>query len=150
LIDKDILLNKADRVHRHVKRVKDKRPARLKEFLSTRDLQDIVLFNLQMAIQNCIDMASHVISDEGLGVPGSTNEMFYRLHESGYISQEVAEKMVAAVGFRNLVVHEYAKVDLEEVYKISHDHIDDLLDFLRALFMRAGLASAEPAETKTC
>jgi uncharacterized protein YutE (UPF0331/DUF86 family) len=140
LIDKDVLLSKADRVHRHVKRVKDKRPATLKEFLSAPDLQDIVLFNLQMAIQNCIDIASHVISDEGLGMPGSTNEMFYMLKENGYIPQDLTEKMVAAVGFRNLAVHEYADLDLEEVYKISRDHIDDLLEFLRALFKKTGLA----------
>jgi uncharacterized protein YutE (UPF0331/DUF86 family) len=143
LIDKDILLSKADRVHRHVRRIKEKRPATLQEFFSALDLQDIVLFNLQMAIQNCIDMASHVISDEGLGMPGSTNEMFYMLQENGYVSRELAEKMVAAVGFRNLVVHEYAKLDLEEVYKISRDHTDDLLEFLKALFKRAGLESSK-------
>lgn len=140
MIDKEILLSKADRVHRHVKRIKEKRPATLQEFLSVLDLQDIILFNLQMAIQNCIDMASHVISDEGLGLPGSTNEMFYMLQENGYIPQDLAEKMVAAVGFRNLVVHEYAKVDLEEVYRISQDHIDDLLEFLKVLFNQTGLA----------
>lgn len=140
MIDKDILLSKADKVHRHVGRVKEKRPATLQEFVSAPDLQDIVLFNLQMAIQNCIDMASHVISDEGLGLPGSTNEMFYLLQENGFLPQELAEKMVAAVGFRNLVVHEYAKLDLKEVYKISIDHVDDLLEFLKALFRRTGLA----------
>jgi uncharacterized protein YutE (UPF0331/DUF86 family) len=144
LIDRDILLSKADRVHGHVRRIKDKRPATMQEFLSDLDLQDIILFNLQMAIQNCIDMASHLISDEGLGVPGSTNEMFYMLQENGRIPQDIAEKMVAAVGFRNLVVHEYAKVDLEEVYRISQDHIDDLLDFLRALLKHASLEPAQP------
>lgn len=140
MIDKEILLSKAHKVHRHVDRVKEKRPATLQEFVSAPDLQDIVLFNLQMAIQNCIDMASHVISDEGLGLPGSTTEMFYLLQENGFLPQELAEKMVAAVGFRNLVVHEYAKLDLKEVYKISIDHVGDLLEFLKALFRRAGLA----------
>ena len=143
MIDKDIFLSKADRVHRHVRRIKEKIPATLQEFLSALDLQDIILFNLQMAIQNCIDMASHVISDEGLGLPGSTNEMFYMLQENGYIPQELTEKMVAAVGFRNLVVHEYAEVDLEEVYRMSQYHIDDLIEFLKALFKKTGLAQNE-------
>lgn len=148
MIDKDILLSKADRVYRHVRRVKEKRPSKLQEFLSSPDLQDIVLFNLHMAIQNCIDIASHVISDEGLGLPGSTNEMFYLLHENGYISREIAEKMLPLVGFRNLVVHEYVKLDLEEVYRICQEYIDDLLVFTWALFKRAGLASAESTKTK--
>jgi len=143
LIDKDILLSKADRVHRHVRRIKEKIPATPQEFLSALDLQDIILFNLQMAIQNCIDMTSHVISDEGLGLPASTNEMFYMLQENGYIPQELTEKMVAAAGFKNLVVHEYAKVDLEEVYRISQYHVDDLIEFLQALFKKTGLAKKE-------
>jgi uncharacterized protein YutE (UPF0331/DUF86 family) len=146
LIDKEILLSKADRVHRHVKRVKEKRPATLQEFLSSLDLQEIILFNLQMAIQFCIDIASHIISDEGLGLPGSTNEMFYTLQENGYIPEDVADKMVAAVGFRNLVVHEYTRVDLEEVYRISQENVDDLIEFLQPLFRRAGLARAEEAD----
>jgi uncharacterized protein YutE (UPF0331/DUF86 family) len=133
-------------VYRHVKRVKEKRPATLQEFLSSLDLQEIILFNLQMAIQFCIDIASHIISDEGLGLPGSTNEMFYTLQENGYIPEDVADKMVAAVGFRNLVVHEYTRVDLEEVYRISQENVDDLIEFLQPLLRRAGLARAEEAD----
>jgi uncharacterized protein YutE (UPF0331/DUF86 family) len=129
-----------------VKRVKEKRPATLQEFLSSLDLQEIILFNLQMAIQFCIDIASHIISDEGLGLPGSTNEMFYTLQENGYIPEDVADKMVAAVGFRNLVVHEYTRVDLEEVYRISQENVDDLIEFLQPLLRRAGLARAEEAD----
>jgi uncharacterized protein YutE (UPF0331/DUF86 family) len=146
LIDKEILLSKADRVHRHVKRVKEKRPATLQEFLSSLDLQEIILFNLQMAIQFCIDLASHIISHEALGLPGITNEMFYTLQENGYIPEDVADKMVAAVGFRNLVVHEYTRVDLEEVYRISQENVDDLIEFLQPLLRRAGLARAEEAD----
>ncbi len=140
MIDKDILLAKADRVNRYVDRIKEKRPATLEELLSSLDLQEILLFNLQMAIQNCIDIASHIIGDEGFGLPGSTNDMFYMLQDHGYLPTDLAEKMVAAVGFRNLVVHEYAKIDLEEVYKISCEHIDDLLQFLKAVFKATGIA----------
>jgi len=50
-IDKDILLSKAGRVHRHVRRIKEKRPPTLEEFLSELDLQEIIMFNLQMGIQ---------------------------------------------------------------------------------------------------
>lgn len=124
----------------------DQGSATLQEFLSSLDLQEIILFNLQMAIQFCIDIASHIISDEGLGLPGSTNEMFYTLQENGYIPEDVADKMVAAVGFRNLVVHEYTRVDLEEVYRISQENVDDLIEFLQPLLRRAGLARAEEAD----
>jgi uncharacterized protein YutE (UPF0331/DUF86 family) len=119
VVDHDLIILKADAVKKHVDRANRKSQIDVDSFINDRDCQDIVLFNLQMAVQNCLDIAAHIISDEGMGVPGSNNEMFYLLEENGYIDRQVVEKMIAAVGFRNLVVHEYGKLDLEEVYKIA-------------------------------
>jgi uncharacterized protein YutE (UPF0331/DUF86 family) len=54
--------------------------------------------------------------------------------------------MVAAVGFRNVMVHAYAKLDREEVHKLSQNNTDDLLDFLRALFNQTGLTLPNPVQ----
>ena len=99
-----------------------------------------ILFNLQLAIQNCIDIAAHIISEEGFGVPGSTNEMFYLLEENGYVNTELTEKMVKAVGFRNLIVHEYGKLELEQVFEVAQNNIDDLNEYLRSIFKKLGIA----------
>ena len=93
-----------------------------------------------MAIQNCIDIAAHIISDDELGVPGSTNEMFYLLEENGYLDREISEKIVKAVGFRNLIVHEYGKIDLKQVYEITRHNIDDLNEFVRSIFKKVGIS----------
>jgi len=102
LIDKDILLAKAAATRRHLKRVVEKRNVDIETFIQDIDRQESILFNLQMAIQNCIDMAAHIISEEGLGMPGSTSEMFYLLEENGYLDHAITEKMIKAVGFRNI------------------------------------------------
>ena len=122
MVDTDLILAKSGSVKRHLNRIFEKRNIDLKTFLKDIDIQESVLFNIQMAVQNCIDIAAHIISDEGLGVPGSTNEMFYLLEENGYLDNEITEKMVKAVGLRNLVVHEYRKIDLTRINrkKICH------------------------------
>jgi len=117
MIDENLVLAKASRVEDHLRRIQEKRSVTSDEFLADLDRQESILFNLQMAIQNCIDIAAHIISDEELGVAGSTNEMFYMLQENGYLAPELAEKMIAAVGFRNLIVHEYGNVDLKKVFE---------------------------------
>ena len=61
------------------------------EFLENEDLQDIVLHNLQLAIQGCIDLGTHIVTDEGWGVPGSFSEVFYKLEEHGVINRELTE-----------------------------------------------------------
>lgn len=124
----------------HLRRIRVKRVVSLEEFLADLDCQESILFNLQMAVQNCIDIAAHIISEEELGIAGSTNEMFYMLQENGYLSPELTENMVAAVGFRNLVVHEYGNIDLRQVYQIAHQDIDDMEGFLKAIIKKCDIA----------
>jgi len=138
LVDTDLILAKAGSVKRHLNRVFEKRNTDLRTFLKNIDIQESVLFNIQMAIQNCIHIAAHIISDEGFGVPGSTNEMFYLLEENGYLDNEITEKMVKAVGLRNLVVHEYSKIDLERIFEGTQKDITDLNEFLKSIFKKLG------------
>jgi uncharacterized protein YutE (UPF0331/DUF86 family) len=62
--------------------------------------------------------------------------MFYFLGENELLPSDVVERMLKAVGFRNLLVHEYGKLDLEEVFQIAHDHSDDLDQYVLSLFER--------------
>lgn len=136
MLDRDLIIAKTSSVRKHLKRVEEKRGQDVQEFLKDFDCQDIVSFNLQLAIQNCIDIAAHIISEEGVGVPGSLTEMFYLLEENGYLSERLTEKMVRAVGFRNLLVHEYGKIDLKQVYEIANEHIEDLNKYLLSIFTK--------------
>lgn len=135
MVDTEIILAKASAVSKHLRRVQEKVNIDIDQFLINADLQDIVLFNLQMAIQNCIDIAAHIISDRGLGVPGSNNEMFYMLEENRIINREVAEKMVQAIGFRNLIAHEYARMDFERVFQIARQDINDIKAFIKTILI---------------
>ena len=139
MVDRDLVLAKTSSVKRHLNRLIEKRNIDLQTFLKDIDRQESILFNVQMAIQNCIDIAAHIISEEGFGVPGSTNEMFYLLEENGYVGTELTEKMVKAVGFRNLIVHEYGRVELKQVFEVAQNNIEDLNEYLRSIFRKLGL-----------
>lgn len=139
MVDSDLILAKAGSVRSHLNRVFEKRNIDLNDFLKDIDRQESVLFNTQMAVQNCIDIAAHIISDKGLGVPGSTTEMFYLLEKHGYLNHDLTKRMAKAVGFRNLIVHEYGKIALEQVYKIAQGDINDLNEYLKAIIKKLGL-----------
>jgi len=141
LIDRDILLSKAEAIRRHIKRVIDKRNVDIEAFIKDIDRQESILFNLQMAIQNCIDMAAHIISEEGLGVPSSAGEMFYLLEENGYLDRDITEKMIKAVGFRNIMVHEYGRIDLKQVFQFAQKDVEDLNQYIASIFERLGFTS---------
>ena len=139
MIDQNIILNKTSKVHHHLNRIRGKREISLEDFLMDLDRKEIILFNLQMAVQNCIDIAAHIISDDELGMAGSTSEMFYILQENAYLTFELAEKMVAAVGFRNIAVHEYGNIDLKLVFQMAQKDLDDLEHFVKAILGKCGI-----------
>ena len=140
MVDKDLILAKASSVKRHIDRVKEKSVADMAIFLQDLDRQESVAFNMHLAIQNCMDIAAHIISEEGLGVPGSAGDMFFLLQENGFISADLSDKMVKAVGFRNLLVHEYQKIDLQRLYETAEKNVDDLMAFLASIFRTLDMA----------
>ena len=138
MVDRDLILAKAGSINRHCKRIADKSAVDVKAFEDDLDRQESVLFNLQMAIQNCIDIAAHIVSEEGYGIPGSANEMFYLLEENNILERALTEKMVSAVGLRNLIVNEYGKVDLKKVYRVAKEDISDLTAFIKSILQTVG------------
>jgi uncharacterized protein YutE (UPF0331/DUF86 family) len=140
LVDHDLILAKAGLIRRHLRRIKEKGGEDLEAFLSDLDRQEVISFNLHLAIENCTDLAAHIISEEGLGVPGSASEMFYLLEDSGYINSQLTEKMIKAVGLRNLIVHEYDKIDLTRLYKIVLKDTKDINNFIVSIFKRLGFS----------
>jgi uncharacterized protein YutE (UPF0331/DUF86 family) len=95
---------------------------------------------LQLAIQAALDLASHIVSDERWGEPETYSELFSLLATHGLISPDLAPRLRRMVGFRNLVVHGYAKVDPQIVEQIARNDVQDLLEFTAAL--RDGLKLA--------
>jgi uncharacterized protein YutE (UPF0331/DUF86 family) len=72
----------------------------------------VVLHALQLAIQAAMDLAAHVIADEGWDVPERSGEAFLILGRNGIFEVPFSERLRSMASFRNLIVHEYAAVDL--------------------------------------
>ena len=140
MVDHDLVLAKAGLIRRHLRRMKEKGEVDLETFLNDLDRQEVISFNLHLAIENCTDLAAHIISEEGLGVPGSASEMFYLLEDNGFITTQLTEKMIKAVGLRNLIVHEYDKIDLTRLFEIVHKDTKDINDFIVSIFKRLGIS----------
>ncbi len=136
MVDRDLILAKAGLAEKYINRASQKSKIELSTFMKNIDVQDIVIFNLQKAIQSCIDIAAHIISDENLGMPGSTNEMLYLLEENGYLDRNLTEKMVKAVGFRNLIAHEYEKLEMKLVYRVAREDVHDLHNYIKAVIKK--------------
>jgi uncharacterized protein YutE (UPF0331/DUF86 family) len=105
----------------------------LEELKHDRDAAELVAFNLLLAVQACVDIASHCIADEGWPVAKSIGESFTRLEQQAVIPASVAEALRRGTGLRNWIAHGYAGVDLALVHRAATDGLDDLEAFARAV-----------------
>ncbi|HDR14096.1 MAG TPA: DUF86 domain-containing protein [Desulfobacteraceae bacterium] len=133
--DRDIILAKIAIIQRCLKRIQDTTDGD-PETLEDIDREDIFVLNLQRAVQAGIDLASHVIAAEGLGLPGTVKEHFELLELSSVISKTTAAKMKAMTGFRNIAIHDYRKIDKDILKSILKNNLSDLEQFYIELLER--------------
>jgi len=86
---------------------------------------------LQLALQVCIDVAAHVVAEEGLGMPDDARGLFGRLARAGHVDAALADRLAVAAGLRNVLVHAYVDLDDERVFAALSD-LDDLRAFARS------------------
>ena len=84
---------------------------------------------LQVAIEACIDLAYHIISERCWKPADSARGAFLRLSEHGLLDAGLASRLGLAAGLRNLIVHEYAEVDLAVLSDAARDGLAELRQF---------------------
>ncbi len=109
------------------------RPERIAE-----DLREarFVERTLQIAIQAALDVGSHLVSDERLGEPETSRDVFRLLGRAAILDSDLSERLERMAGFRNIVVHAYQDVDLGIVRDILQNRLVDLEEFVAAIRRR--------------
>ena len=128
----DVVLNKISVIERCKKRiidVYDQKPENLKDYTK----QDSIILNIQRACEACIDLAMHIVAQERLGLPQTSRDAFDMLESSSIIDEEIAKRLKAMVGFRNIAVHDYQTINLNILEKIVEKHLEDFTDFTKQI-----------------
>ena len=126
----DIALNKKVGIERCIKQIAAyyARKANLpfeEDYLT----QDAIAMNLQRACELAIDLANHAIRVKKLGLPQDSGHSFELLYEAGLIDKAMTAKLKTMVGFRNVLVHQYQRLDLDIMKRIIQQDVNDLLHF---------------------
>ncbi len=128
----DVLLNKAAAIERAVLRVREVYAGDDRN-LSDQTRQDAIILNLQRACESSIDAAMHLVRVHRLGIPQETLEAFALLEGARLIDPHLADRLRKMVGFRNVAIHDYQKLNLDIVRRIIVEHLDDFLAFTQVL-----------------
>jgi uncharacterized protein YutE (UPF0331/DUF86 family) len=84
------------------------------------------------ALEGCVDAAQHVCASEGYGPPETNADAMRVLARHGLLTDDLADRMVSAVGFRNVLVHGYVEVEDRRVVSYLQE-LGDIESFVVAL-----------------
>lgn len=132
-LDLPLLAEKTAAIEQHLARVAECLPKDPGQFRPMTAESDGVILHLWQAVQSVIDLALAACLYLHLGTPPSYGEAFERLAERGYLDEPLAQRLVRAAGFRNVVAHNYSRLDMARVYQAAQEGPTDLRTFLAAL-----------------
>lgn len=125
----DVILNKAASIERCLQRVLNEYAGDKQNLVANQTKQDAIILNLQRACETAIDLAMYVVNQRRLGVPQDSRDAFTLLQTSGIIPADLAIRMQHMVGFHNVAVHEYTRLNLDVVMAIVTKQLDDFRTF---------------------
>ncbi len=125
------LLSEIKSAHKLLSELKAKDIAELK---ADPHLVGSAKYNFIVSIEAAIDICNHLISKNGYRVPDDYSDSFRILAEESLLSQDfVEERLVKMARFRNRLVHQYWKIDIETLYEILQNNLVDLEQFIKEI-----------------
>jgi uncharacterized protein YutE (UPF0331/DUF86 family) len=99
----------------HLQRLRSRRPATAAELRKDDLLQDAIAMSVLVVVQEAIDIALHIASDEGWEIPSTSREAFVTLARHGVLTEQLATELGVAQ-LRNRIAHGYASLDVERLW----------------------------------
>ena len=125
MVDKTLIFRKLSMLEQYLQEIEEYSSIRINDYSENWKTQRIIERTLQMMIEICLDIASHIISDGKLRVPDSYADMFVVLHENKFVEKPLLDALIKMAKFRNVIVHHYDRVDPTIVVGILQNNLDD-------------------------
>ncbi len=134
MLDKNRILAKIDELDGYLDELDQIAPAKLKfkeyqEIEKKRSCERL----LQLSIESLIDICKLFVSGMRLGLPAEENDLFDKMQKKKLLSKEMLAALKEMKGFRNILVHEYAAVDDELVFRAIKTKLKDFRKFKKEI-----------------
>ena len=130
-VEEEIIKAKLAKMRQYLRYLEELRKANLEEFKRDFRLSDSAERYLQLAIESIIDIGNEIISSLQLRRPERYRDIPYILSEAEIIPRGFADSVASMISFRNLLVHDYASIDLDLVYSFLQTRLIDFESFLK-------------------
>jgi uncharacterized protein YutE (UPF0331/DUF86 family) len=99
------------------------------QFIAEPALHHLAERYLHLACEAVLDIAQHVIADQGYPQATTYKNAIEVLSAEGIIDQDQSDRLKRWMGFRNVLVHLYLEIDHGRVYDAIREDLGDLEGF---------------------
>ena len=135
-MDKELISRKTVQLERALGRIAGHLGNNAAGFSADYDAQDIVYRNFQIVVQNCVDIANHIIAEENFEIPRTMGEAFEILNRHGMMPAAMAGELRNMTVLRNIIVHDYARIKIEKAWPLLKNSLKTLPKFCRTVLTK--------------
>lgn len=128
MIDSNRILARLDELEGYLEELRQISPATFEEYQKIEKRRACERL-LQISVESVIDVCTLLVSGLRLGLPSEENDIFEKLTRANVISPVMQETLKKMKGFRNLLVHEYGRVNDQMVFEFLRLELGDFEKF---------------------
>lgn len=141
MVDRHALSSRLDALEGYLAELRSFQSVSREDYIREPALHHLAERYLHLACESALDIAHHVISEQGYRQAQSYKDSMDVLCEEKLIDRELADRLKGWMGFRNILVHLYLEIDHGRTYDAIRDDLGDLEQFAVAM---ARLLSTTP------
>jgi uncharacterized protein YutE (UPF0331/DUF86 family) len=127
------ILAKLERLDEYLGYLKEIQKVNKKSFINDFHFYGLAERYLQLIIEVTIDVGKLLIIEQKLKKPEENSEIFPILFDQKIISRKLVNNLIGITNFRNILVHEYEKIDREIIYQKMQKNLDDFQQFKKEI-----------------
>lgn len=127
------IIAKLERLDEYLRYLREIQKVNKKAFLNDFHFFGLAERYLQLAIEAIMDAGKLLLIEEGLEKPDQNQEVLSVLYAKKVIPKKVIEKLSGIANFRNILVHDYEKIDREIIYQKLQHNLEDFVYFKKSV-----------------
>lgn len=129
MMDRERILGKLDELNGYLGELRQVVPESYARYVESVEKRRACERLLQISIECVIDVCALLVSGLRLGLPAEEDDLIEKLEQAGLISSEMAKMLRTMKGFRNILVHEYGRIDNALVFAMATRRLQDFDSF---------------------
>ena len=142
MVNIEVIKQRLNQLSTSLNKIERFKEVSLEEFLKDDIIQDVVEYNLFIAINMMIDIATHIVVDNNMGNPETLGEAFNILNREKYLNDKETKVYRNMIGLRNILSHEYVNIDKNIIHSILRNNLIDIKKFI--IFINDNFVCDEP------